>query len=139
MRTQTNKAVSLRVDSGDPRTTELMEIVNKGEFTSMLKKAVENPSSEEASTIKRKILPVIKILGAKVKWSPFERKSTLGRQYALFHAFGLPFLFGTISPGMRNSPLALRMCAKHSKSNWNINDGLQLFPTVILGKHTQKT
>ena len=132
MRTQTNKAVSLRVDSGDPRTTELMEIVNKGEFSSMLKKAVENPNSEEASTIKRKILPVIKILGAKVKWSPFERKSTLSRHYALYHAFGLPFLFGTISPAMRNSPLAIRMCAKHLKKTWSIKEGLQLFPPVLL-------
>ena len=132
MRRQTNRNVSLRVDRKDPRTAELMELVNEDGFKNKLQHAVENPNSKEAVDIKKKVLPLVKILGSKVKWSPFERKSTLGRHYALYHAFGLPFLFGTISPGMRNSPLALRMCAKHTKDTWTIEDGLQLFPTILL-------
>ena len=92
-----------------------MEIVNREDFRDMLSHAISNPDSEHAKNIKRKVLPLLKVIGSKVKWSPFERKCTLGRHYALYHAYGLPLLFGTISPGMRNSPLALEMCAKHTK------------------------
>ena len=42
-----------------------------------------------------------------------ERKGTLGRLYAMCHFFSLPFIFGTISPSMRDSTLALRMCYSH--------------------------
>ena len=132
MRKQTNRIVGLKVDRGGEKTKELLEIVNRPNFTKLLSEAVENPNSEAGREVKKKILPQLKIFGANVKWSPFERKSTLGRHYALYHAFGMPFLFGTISPGMRNSPLALRMCAKHSKKNWCLENGLQLFPKVLL-------
>ena len=81
-----------------------MKMVNEEGFSHNLKIAAEDPKSKEALEIKKKIIPLLKILGAKVNWSPFERKATLSRHYGLYYAFGLPFLFGTISPGMRNSP-----------------------------------
>ena len=34
----------------------------------------------------------------------------MGRLYAMYHFFSLPFIFGTISPSMRDSKLAVRMC-----------------------------
>ena len=132
MRRQTNTNVSLRVDRRDARTEDLMRMVNEEDFADNLKIAMQKPKSEEALAIKKKIIPLVKILGANVKWSPFERKATLSRHYGLYHAFGLPFLFGTVSPGMRNSPLALRMCAKHTEGKWSIKDGLQLFPDILL-------
>ena len=132
MRRQTNRSVSLRVNRGDARTADLMKMVNEDDFQVDLKLAIDEPESKQATMLKKKVLPLLKILGSKIKWSPFERKSTLGRHYALYHAFGLPFIFGTISPGMRNSPLALRMCAQHTKDTWSIEDGLQLFSSIVL-------
>ena len=132
MRRQTNNRVSLRVKRADQKTEQLMDMVNREDFREMLNHAVSNPNSDQAKNIKRNVLPLLKIIGSKVKWSPFERKSTLGRHYALYHAYGLPLLFGTISPGMRNSPLALRMCAKHTKKTWTLEDGLTLLPKISI-------
>ena len=115
MRRQTNRAVSIRVDNRDARTESLMNMVNEPQFANQMKIAVDDPKSLEASNVKKHILPLLKTVGSKVKWSPIERKATLSRHYALYHALGMPFLFGTISPEMRNSPLALRMCLNLSK------------------------
>ena len=67
-----NRNVSLRVDRRDERTIELMELINEPDFRDNLQSAVEAPNSEEALNIKKKFLPLIKILGSKIKWSPFE-------------------------------------------------------------------
>ena len=53
MRRQTNKEVSIRVNRGDTRTADLMEIVNQKEFLQDLKTAVLDPNSEEARSIKK--------------------------------------------------------------------------------------
>ena len=53
MRRQTNKEVSIRVNRGDTRTADLMEIVNQKEFLQDLKTAVLDPNSEEARIIKK--------------------------------------------------------------------------------------
>ena len=34
---------------------------------------------------------------------------------------------------MQNSPLALRMCGKHTKKTWTLEDGLTLFPDITFG------
>ena len=49
MRRQTNREVSIRVNRGDSRTVELMEIVNQEGFLNDLKTAVLDPKSEEAA------------------------------------------------------------------------------------------
>ena len=131
MRRQTNQGVSIRVDRGDPRTDQVMKQVNEEGFLDDLKIASKDANSEEAKRIRKTILPLVKLFGSKIKWSPMERKSSLSKHYALYHAFGLPFLFGTISPGMRNSPLALRMC-KSTGSLFDNSIGQVVFPEIVL-------
>ena len=131
MQRQTNQGVSIRVDRGDPRTDEVMKQINEEGFLEDLKVASKNSNSEEAKRIRKNILPLVKLFGAKVKWSPIERKSTLSKHYALYHAFGLPFIFGTISPGMRDSPLAIRMCQTTGISFDNSVGQLEL-PEIVL-------
>ena len=131
MRRQTNQGVSIRVDRGDPRTDQVMKQVNEEGFLDDLKIASKDANSEEAKRIRKTILPLVKLFGSKIKWSPMERKSSLSKHYALYHAFGLPFLFGTISPGMRNSPLALRMC-KSTGSLFDNSVGQVVFPEIVL-------
>ena len=60
--------------------------------------------------MKKSLLPLVQITGHNLRWSAIERKSTLGRLYAMYHSFSLPFIFGTISPSMRDSRLAIRLC-----------------------------
>ena len=67
-------------------------------------------ASPQAVELKKSLLPLVQIVGHNLKWSSIERKGTLGRLYAMYHFFSLPFIFGTISPSMRDSRLAIRMC-----------------------------
>ena len=63
---------------------------------------------------------MIRIVGTTIPWSPLQRQSALPRLYAMSHFFGLPFIFFTISPSTRNSPLAIRMCLKDSGNNFEL-------------------
>ena len=100
----------MRVKGNDKRTKKLMALVNEDEFQEQLRIAVNDPLGQEARTISKTILPFLKIVGSKVKWSSFERSTALTHLYAMNQFFGMSFLFVTISPSMRNSPLAIRMC-----------------------------
>ena len=77
---------------------------------------------EEAREISKTILPFLKIVGSKVRWSCFERSNALTHLYAMNQFFGLSFLFVTISPSMRNSPLAIRMCYCSQETNVELPD-----------------
>ena len=85
-------------------------MVNSEGFDEKLRVATEDRSSNEASELKKSLLPLVQITGHNLRWSAIERKSTLGRLYAMYHFFSLPFIFGTISPSMRDSRLAIRLC-----------------------------
>ena len=63
--------------------------------------AVNDPLEQEARDISKTIFPFLKIVGAKVRWSCFERSNALTHLYAMNQFFGLSFLFVTISPSMR--------------------------------------
>ena len=67
MRRQTNRAVSIRVDNRDARTESLMNMVNEPQFADQMKIAVDDPRSLEASNARKHILPLLKIVGSKVK------------------------------------------------------------------------
>ena len=110
IRHETNLKVSMRVKGNDERTRKLTKIVNEHDFEERLRIAVDNPTGEEARRISKSVLPFLKIVGSKVKWSSMERSNTLTHLYAMNQFFGLSFLFVTLSPSMRNSPLALRLC-----------------------------
>ena len=110
IRHETNAKVSMRVKGNDKRTRKLIKLVNEDDFQERLRIAVKDPLGQEARQISRTILPFLKIVGSKVRWSSFERSNALTHLYAMNQFFGLSFLFVTISPSMRNSPLAIRLC-----------------------------
>ena len=105
-----NKSVSVRINTRNNRTAEFIRLVNDEGFDEKLRVATENRASAEAAELKKTLIPLVQITGHNVKWSAIERKGTLGRLYAMFHFFSLPFIFGTISPSMRDSRLAIRLC-----------------------------
>ena len=109
IRHETNLKVSMRVKGNDVRTRKLTKLVNEHDFEERLRMAVENPMGDEARRISKSVLPFLRIVGSKVKWSSLERSNTLTHLYAMNQFFGLSFLFVTLSPSMRNSPLALRL------------------------------
>ena len=110
IRHDTNAKVSMRVKGNDKRTRKLIKLVNEDDFQERLRIAVKDPLGQEARQISKTILPFLKIVGSKVRWSSFERSNALTHLYAMNQFFGLSFLFVTISPSMRNSPLAIRLC-----------------------------
>ena len=109
-RAEVNASVSGRINTRDNRTADFIELVNSEGFDEKLRVATEDRSSTEASELKKSLLPLVQIAGHNLRWSAIERKSTLGRLYAMYHFFSLPFIFGTISPSMRDSRLAIRLC-----------------------------
>ena len=122
IRHETNSKVSMRVKGNDKRTRKLLTLVNEDDFQERLRMAVNDPKGQEAREISKTILPFLKIVGSKVRWSCFERSNALTHLYAMNQFFGLSFLFVTISPSMRNSPLAIRMCYCSLESNVELPD-----------------
>ena len=115
IRHETNLKVSLRVKGNDRLTEKLTHLVNEPDFERKLSIAVKDENSPEAREINKKVIPFLKIVGSQVSWSSLERANTLTRLYAMNQFFGTSFMFVTISPSMRNAPLAIRMC--------NLSDG----------------
>ena len=113
-RAEVNSSVSVRINSRNNRTADFIRLVNEEGFDDKLRMAVENSASDEAAELKKTLIPLVQIVGHNVKWSAIERKGTLGRLYAMFHFFSLPFIFGTISPSMRDSRLAIRLSYPNS-------------------------
>ena len=111
LRHDTNVKVSVKVRGNDAKTQELTQLVNEEDFEARLLTAIKNPTSMEAKEISKKVLPLLKIVGSRVGWSSLERSNTLTRLYAMNQFFGTSFLFVTLSPSMRNTPLAIRMCS----------------------------
>ena len=109
-RAEVNSSVSVMINTRNNRTADFIELVNSEGFDEKLRVATEDRSSNEASELKKSLLPLVQIAGHNLRWSAIERKSTLGRLYAMYHFFSLPFIFGTISPSMRDSRLAIRLC-----------------------------
>ena len=109
-RNEVNNSVSVKINTRDNRTADFIEMVNSDGFDEKLRLATADRSSNEASELKKSLLPLVQITGHNLRWSAIERKSTLGKLYAMYHSFSLPFIFGTISPSMRDSRLAIRLC-----------------------------
>ena len=120
LRHETNLKVSMRVKGNESKTRELIKLVNDADFEDRLKDAVDNPMGDEARRITKKILPFLKIVGAGVAWSSFERSNVLTHLYAMNQFFGIPFLFITLSPGMRDSPLAMKMCCSFQEGQFQL-------------------
>ena len=106
----------------DERTRKLTKLINEEDFQVHLRMAANDPMGEEARLISKSVLPFLKIVGSQVKWSSFERSNALTHLYAMNQFFGLSFLFVTLSPSMRNSPLALRLCYCSQDINLELPD-----------------
>ena len=72
----------------DKRTQKLMTLVNEDDFQEGLWMAVNDPLGQEARDISKTILPFLKIVGSKVRWSCFERSNALTHLYAMNQFFG---------------------------------------------------
>ena len=117
-----NSAVSFRINRNEEREREFVELCNQDDFLSKLKRANNKPNSKESINLKKKIQPLIKIIGQKVPWSIEERGDSLGKLYAMMHFFNVASHFITISPCMRHNGLALRIaCGKSETSVQKMN------------------
>ena len=112
----------MRVKGNDKKTQKLIKLVNEEHFEEFLRNAIDNPGGEEARKISKTVLPFLKIVGSQVSWSSLERSNALTHLYAMNQFFGLSFLFVTLSPSMRNSPLALRLCYCSQDTEFDLPD-----------------
>ena len=103
-----NLGASIRIKTKGNRAMAFTKLTSSEGFRGQLEKAIKNPNTSESRQLKQVVGPLIKI-GAKVPWRPIERSSMISRFYALAQFFNAPCFFITISPAMRNTPLALRM------------------------------
>ena len=120
-----NLGSSIRIKSKGNRAMAFTNLTSSDDFGKKLERAIKNPKTSEARNLKQVVGPLVKIVGVKVPWSSIERSSMISRFYALAQFFNAPCFFITISPSMRNTPLALRMTM--------INNGEEFYlPTANL-------
>ena len=81
------RLIRMRVRGNDKRTRKLMMLVNEDDFQERLRMAVNDPLGQEARDIFTTILPFLKIVGPKVRWSCFESSNALTHLYALNQFF----------------------------------------------------
>ena len=96
-RAEVNSSVSVKINSRDNRTADFIELVNSEGFDEKLRVATENRASDEASELNKTLLPLVQIVGHKVKWSAIERKGTLGRLYAMYYFFSTIYFWDNIA------------------------------------------
>ena len=118
IRHATNLGCNLRIKSSGKREKAFADLTAEENFSEKLADAVANPTSSQAAAFKKVIKPLVKIVGSKVDWTPLQRSATVGRLYALNQFFNMSTWFITISPAMRNSRLALRMCLNTDGKNF---------------------
>ena len=118
IRHATNLGCNLRIKSSGKREKAFADLTAEENFSEKLADAVANPTSSQAAAFKKVIKPLVKIVGSKVDWTPLQRSATVGRLYALNQFFNMSTWFITISPAMRISRLALKMCLNTNGKNF---------------------
>ena len=70
----------MKINTRDNRTADYIELVNSEGFDEKLRIATEDRASSEASHLKKTLLPLVQIVGHRLRWSAIERKGTLGKR-----------------------------------------------------------
>ena len=88
-----------------------MELVNGEDFPRLLEEAMKNEGGLAWKKIVRMTLPVVSTAGARVAFSPLERKKAQTELCSMSQWFGLPSIFLTFSPCSADQPLMIRLAA----------------------------
>ena len=88
---------------------ELVREMNSQQFDVDCAIASQDPTSQEAKELVRRLGPLIKLAGSHVPWGPLERLSAVHHLYALYHTFGPPSFFITFAPKTLNNDIVLRL------------------------------
>ena len=88
---------------------ELVREMNSQQFDVDCAIASQDPTSQEAKELVRRLGPLIKLAGSHVPWGPLERLSAVHHLYALYHTFGPPSFFITFAPKTLNNSIVLRL------------------------------
>ena len=87
---------------------KLVEFMNSRSFEIDCAIAEEDPSSQEAQELVRRVGPLLRLAGSKVPWGPLERLSATYHLYALYHTFGPPSFFITFAPKTITNHMVLK-------------------------------
>ncbi len=126
-RFKNNKAVYYRVKQSGDKEKQFVDLVNHDEFESKLQNAISEPQSSSAKQFKKKIEPLVSLIGRTTPYSVFERKDILAQIYSLTHSFGLPTHFLTISTNQRDNILTIRLALTEIERNKHTNKNNKKF------------
>jgi hypothetical protein len=127
LRHQAALRVSLRVKDGDTSFAVLQEVMARPTIVSELQSAIEDPCSESARALQRSIEPLVTSVAQQIPFTKDARGAVLVKELAMVRAFGLPSVFGTISPADSYSMFALRFAHRPSSPDAVLaGDGVEL-------------
>ena len=87
---------------------QLVRFMNSRSFEIDCAIAEQDPTSEEAQELVRRVGPFLRLAGSKVPWGPLERLSATYHLYALYHTFGPPGFFITFAPKTITNAMVLK-------------------------------
>ena len=102
--------VSQAVKAG--KLDAFVDLYNCPTFKNALVKAVEDPSSQDAMWVMKKILPIVNLGNPNSDYGPGARMRTTSKQIALPRRYSSGAVFVTISPNLLDQPTALRTTFK---------------------------
>jgi hypothetical protein len=88
-----SRAAVLRVRNSRGAINEFIAMTSEDTFKLRLSLAVDDPDSDDAKFLARKILPLMTSVGATVPYSPSERKDMFSRFVSSMYQYGAGFLF----------------------------------------------
>ena len=91
--------------------------MNDPSFDANLAAAIANPKSRAGRAFLKKILPLLAISAAPVKWSAGERGACISRMLAMARRFGPPSCFLTIAPDDVHDPTSIRLALTHASNS----------------------
>ena len=109
-------SVAVRVRAEHHLIRKFQDITNSHDFDDRLERAVANPNAADAKKLSRELLPTLRLSGASIPHSRFERESAFSRMLALMYYAGPFSLFVTIAPADMDSAIMLRLSGEVNES-----------------------
>ena len=98
MKTISNTAASVRLKNRTDVADFFEKYVMNTQFIKKAKAASKNPHGKEAAEIQRVVFPFLKLTGAMVPFSEYEKQAFYHEVWSMAHRFGEPAYFVTLSP-----------------------------------------
>ena len=119
-----SRAAVMRVKNSKQAIVDFNKLIHEPELLRRLTSAVQDPSTDDAKMLARKMLPLVTSVGSSVPYSPSERRDMFPRLVSSMYRVGTGFIFLTCSFDDKNNTLAVRFATPlSSNSTFPARDG----------------